>query len=535
MSQQGHDAQQSDVAVSDKQQQQQQQQDENSSEETDPLHLIDAADRSMALKHWDQAADEYAQALDILRETRQEDAPELAPVLHKYGKSLLEYAIATSGALGGGGGQQDAPMPSRKKSKQGNAKASSSKQPTPADPRFSFSGDADDDDDEEEDDEEGGPAGQAGAEEDDADDLSVAFSVLDLVRLIYDRILHPKSSDGAAEGQEDPNATLLTIQGQQWTAIKVKNELAEVLNDLGDVGLESENFQQASSDYDAALQLLSPQLHPHSRRLADAYLRLGLALEFHPESAKQATAVNYVESAANVLRSRLDALQRRSEVLAKAGGSSASEAREQAAAASVREEKAQQESVEDAANSDNKGKGKGPADEAAKEAVQPVERDDVVEMDEVRVEREITDVREMVTELESKLEDIKAAGAAPASGSAGPSGSSSSPFPAGGPVDAASAKAALQQAINDAFLGASTNSLATPSVPSGPVNDLSAMVKKKKRPAPEEAVVGEDGNGKGKGKGKGKDVSHAQPTLGDSDATAAAESNSAKRTKVDDE
>lgn len=48
------------------------------------------------------------------REEHEEDAPILAPIFHKYGHALLEHAIATSGALGGGGGgAKDAPMPSR--------------------------------------------------------------------------------------------------------------------------------------------------------------------------------------------------------------------------------------------------------------------------------------------------------------------------------------------------------------------------------------------------------------------------------------
>jgi hypothetical protein len=50
-------------------------------------------------------------------EQHSEDAPVLAPVLHRYGRCLLEHAIATSGALGGGGGAagaSEAPLPKRK-------------------------------------------------------------------------------------------------------------------------------------------------------------------------------------------------------------------------------------------------------------------------------------------------------------------------------------------------------------------------------------------------------------------------------------
>lgn len=451
-------------------------------ESVPPRRRLDDAERLMALKQWEQAADEYAQALDGLREEfPDEHSPQLAPVLHRYGRSLLEHAIATSGALGGGGGQQDAPMPVKKKksSKAASGEAgpsSSSSSAKPADPRFSFSGDADDDEEDEEEEE----AGAQGQEEEDEDDLSVAFAVLDLARIIYQKLL---DSDANAA-----SASLTTIQGQSWNHVRIKNELAEVLNDLGDVGLETENFQQASSDYETSLQLLSPLLHPHSRRLADAYLRLGLALEFHPEDKRQAEAPNYVQSAANTLRARLDALQRRREILQRGGSE---EARSQAAAAQLREEKAKEESAAEAGEGEGAAaaKGKGKGKEAVTSEGVPAERDDVAEMDEPRVERELKDVEEMIADLDAKLEDSNNNAAAAPNGA----GSSSS---AGGSALPDAAKQALQQAINEAFLGASTNSLAQPRAPAdGPVNDLSGMVRKKKRPA-----AAEEDTGKGKGK-----------------------------------
>lgn len=216
-------------------------------QDVSPKHLIDLADRAMALKQWDKAADDYAQALDGLKDDHEEDAPILAPILHRYGRSLLEHAIATSGALGGGGGQQEAPMPQRKPSNKAagsgegssNAVAGSSKQGAttskPADPRFSFSGDAEDDEEDEEDEGEA-QGGEAGAQDDD-DDLGVAFAVLDLARLVYQKLVRPEGSE-----TDDPTAKLETINGQVWDSVKVKSELAEVLNDLGDVGLESGEF-----------------------------------------------------------------------------------------------------------------------------------------------------------------------------------------------------------------------------------------------------------------------------------------------------
>lgn len=84
-------------------------------EELTAQQFLDESDRFMALKQWEKAADGYAQALELLQQDAEaEQAPELAPVLHRYGKCLLEYAIATSGALGGGG-SKEAPMPKKPK------------------------------------------------------------------------------------------------------------------------------------------------------------------------------------------------------------------------------------------------------------------------------------------------------------------------------------------------------------------------------------------------------------------------------------
>lgn len=497
-------------------------------EELTPQQFIDESDRFMALKQWEKAADGYAQALELLQETYGDDAPTLAPVLQRYGKCLLEYAIVTSGALGGGG-SKEAPMPQAPKKKtSGSAAAgsssSSSSAAKPSDPRFHFSGDADDDDDEEGEDAEGGDGAAQGDEDEEEDDLGVAFSILDLTRVIYQRVLRGGKSDPAA--QEDANATLETLSGETWGVVKIKSELAEVLNYLGDVGLESENFTQAASDYEGSLSLLSALLHPHSRRLADAYLRLGLALEFHPDAAKQSATSQHVQSAANTLRLRLEAVQTRRKTVQEQGDE---EARKQSAAAQVREEKA----LEESAAADAKGKGKSSTASAAAVVVEtPTHVDDVALMDALKLEREEKDLQEILAELDAKLQDISSSGSGAANADASGSTSSSAV-----PTDA---KAALQQAINDAFLGSSTNSAdgssgsagTTPfgasSSSSAPVNDLSSMVRKKKK---REVDEGEDAKGKGKDAQGASSSSAAAATNGEAVA-AADDERDAKKAKI---
>jgi HAT1-interacting factor 1 len=104
--------------------------------------------------------------------------------------------------------------------------AGSSKSNGKAAPRFVFGGDAEESDEEEE---AGATAakGENGEDEDD-DDLGLAFSILELARIGYEKAL-----------EAEKTATLKTIEGEEWNAVMIKSQLAEVLNHLADVGLES--------------------------------------------------------------------------------------------------------------------------------------------------------------------------------------------------------------------------------------------------------------------------------------------------------
>lgn len=196
--------------------------------------------------------------------------------------------------------------------------------------------------------------------------------------------------------------------------------------------------------------MLSPLLQAHSRRLADAHLRLGLALEFHPDMALRAKAERHVRAAIECLRVRQAALDARSKALA---SGEAAESSEKSGAGAVQ---ASEESAK------GKGKGKARADEDTK-----IEKDDIAEMSAEKVAAESKDVQEMTAELDAKLDEYKTA-------------------PPGSNLEAAD-RTTIEQAIGDAFLGASTNApfanAGSSSAASAPVNDLSSMVKKKRKDA----------------------------------------------------
>ena len=413
--------------------------------------LIDESKRHFALKEYSASSDKLAQALEQLNSEYAEDAEQLAPVFYLYGRSLLENFIVNSAALGGGGGSAPLPAPAAAPVASGSsskAAGSSSAGAVKNDPRFSFTGDAEDDDD---DDQEDGAPGAAAGDGDDEDDLQGAFTFLDLARVIYQRCLDSEA------------AKLTALDGQQWDKIRIQAELAEVMNLLGDVGLEAENFTQASADYKSSLDLLLPLLNPHSRRLADAHLRLGLALEFHPDVDRRKGAKAHVQAASDVLAARVAAIQ------ARIDNPSSSTA------------------------------------EALAEASANTEKDDLADLrDEAALQKELKDVREMKKELDTKLEEYDTEdGQAQLNGEPDLTGVLGLPAEAGKGL---SAKDALQQAIKDAFLGAQAEDAelnpftgaAKSAAADAPVNNLSSMVKRKKKPEGDETEPAANGDGESK-------------------------------------
>ncbi|KAI3625459.1 hypothetical protein CBS9595_000820 [Malassezia furfur] len=353
----------------------------------------------------DSAADQVKVQLDEAnrcfalkkRDSYDEDAPELAPVLHLYGRALLEHFIKVGGALGTGGAVDapslSEPLPPTEKCEVGadddvTSKATGKRKATDA-------------------------ADQAQEEEEEEeDDLAVAFTVLDLSRVIFERILgtsasQPASSkDAAARTKHDVH--LVTLTGDTLDERDLVIELGEVYNDLGDVGLESE-------DYASSLRVLAPLLLPYSRRLSDAHLRLGLALEFHPNNERRSEAISHIEQALHVLQRRLVELEK---------------------------------------------------DEVpALEGKLVSERDNLAAMDSDQRKREIRDVKEVLKDVELKLDEMKS-------------------NPAALKEDGRLSNPELEATIREAFLNAAQSALGestTKVQPNQPVNDLSTRVKKKKK------------------------------------------------------
>ncbi|BGP56357.1 hypothetical protein JCM8202_000367 [Rhodotorula sphaerocarpa] len=263
--------------------------------------------RALALKHWSDACDCLAQAVEHATSQHGDLAPENVEPLILYGKALLGSAIAQSAVLGGA-----APAPAPEAAPEAQSTATGSAGPSsgagagaPAastkdsKPNFHFGGDAEDDDEQDEEDGEGAGEGQ-GDEDGDGegapggdreDDLESAFQVLDMARATLEKEI----------------ASLPAKQGDDGLMAK-KERLAEVHRLLGDVATESEQFDSAVDEYTSALDLLSALYAPSNRALSELHMLIALALDFVPNGNDR--AVSHAERAKKVLLLKLDELER---------------------------------------------------------------------------------------------------------------------------------------------------------------------------------------------------------------------------------
>ncbi|KAF8932873.1 hypothetical protein BGZ58_006749 [Dissophora ornata] len=242
--------------------------------------LNDVGAKAFALQDYELAVEKFGLASEMLGQVYGETNPKCADTLFMYGKALLEHAIQQSSVLGG--------TVTDKKSKDeleavvaaatgGSSAGGSSSAAAPSNPRFVFEGD-DDDDEEEDDEEDGGASGEAGEGEEGQDDFAVAWDVLDLARVLYHR------------------------RGTEEALLK----LGDVHIALGDVSLESENFEQAVADFREAIAVKEARLDPDDRQLAEAHYKLALALEYSPTESDMAH--EHINKAITVLRSRIEKL-----------------------------------------------------------------------------------------------------------------------------------------------------------------------------------------------------------------------------------
>ncbi|EPE05466.1 histone h1-binding protein [Ophiostoma piceae UAMH 11346] len=250
-------------------------------------------------KNYEEAAEVYARAAEMQAEINGEMAPENAEILFLYGRALFKVGQSKSDVLGGKApetdgakGKKKADSKPEKKSDGGiiagaiSAAGSKDSEPSgPTDakkPLFQFSGDeewdASDDDDED-----AGENGEGEDDEEEDDDLAVAFEVLDLSRVLFEKKLEETKANGedAATEKEpkgkEPAADTKTITGPLRHILE---RLADTHDLLAEISLENERYPNAIVDSRASLSYKKQFLPEESELIAEAHFKLSLALEF---------------------------------------------------------------------------------------------------------------------------------------------------------------------------------------------------------------------------------------------------------------
>ncbi|KAJ3320172.1 hypothetical protein HDV06_005649 [Boothiomyces sp. JEL0866] len=223
----------------------------NSMTLNDAYILIQEGTQALALGIYDDAAEKLAIAVEVQVKHLGQYALEVAPTFYLYGKALLAVGAQKNSVLGE---KADQPVQEQKISN----------------PNFSFQGDEEDLDDDE---------GKVLDEIElpPADDLELAWENLDVARLIFSSQTDEKSI----------------------------HQLAEVHLSLGDVSLESENFEQATKDYETALALKKEHFANNHRELAEAHFKLALSFEY---SELNEEACEQVNLAMEALHKRIEEL-----------------------------------------------------------------------------------------------------------------------------------------------------------------------------------------------------------------------------------
>ena len=235
------------------------------------VSLADLSAKAAALyvhKQYEDASEVYAQAAEMQAEMNGEMSPENAEILFLYGRALFKVGQGKSDVLGGKAPEtKKQPKPTKAAtSKNGSAPATGSKKnggaeavgdaaaqgaadqenegskPEQKKALFQFQGDENFTDSEEEE-EEGEGEGEE-EEEGEEDDLAVAFEILDLSRLLFNKRLEDIQAEG--EAQQGKGKEVAETGNGSATVKHIKERLADTHDLLAEISLENERYVAGS-------------------------------------------------------------------------------------------------------------------------------------------------------------------------------------------------------------------------------------------------------------------------------------------------
>lgn len=234
-------------------------------------NLIIEGSKNYALKKYDQASENFSEACEIHAKTYGEDNPTL---LFLYGRSMFQIGVGKSEVFGG----------SRDSDTNPPKKESSPKESGNQDSNFQLADDVEEDDDDDDDDDQ--------EQEEEQSDFEIAWDTLDSARYLFLSAIEKLREDEKNNMDEINNLEI---------------KLAETFDILGEVSLESENFEQASKDFYDSLQLKKKIYPITSPLISEAHFKLSLAYEFLPEESSKQKAIDQMELAIESVNKRLEA------------------------------------------------------------------------------------------------------------------------------------------------------------------------------------------------------------------------------------
>ncbi|KAI5248931.1 hypothetical protein E4T43_01141 [Aureobasidium subglaciale] len=272
--------------------------------QVDLAKLQAAATKEYSLKNYAQASEFYSQASELQMQLNGEMSLDNADLLYQYGRCLYHLAVSKSDVLGNKVAGSGEPQKKKRKTKSSHdalkdddqkmaeevvgavveekdGPATKKEDDSASKPFFQITGDENWTDSEDE----GDDAEAGDGEDEDDDDFAIAYEILDIARVLLTRKLDtiPQHLDGKGKGKE----TLV----ENPEARTVMDRLADTHDLQSELSMENENFPEAVAEGRSALAL-KEKLYPlESSLLAEAHFKLALAMEFASVTTTNSEAV----------------------------------------------------------------------------------------------------------------------------------------------------------------------------------------------------------------------------------------------------
>uniref|UniRef100_A0A8W8IJ41 Nuclear autoantigenic sperm protein n=1 Tax=Magallana gigas TaxID=29159 RepID=A0A8W8IJ41_MAGGI len=214
------------------------------------ITMLAQGKRNMVCGEIPNAVNQFQEACKVLAKAYGETAKECAEAYFYYGQSLLDLARMETGVLGNalqGEGEEE-------EEGEGDEEGEDEGE-TGGEGDTAEEGETAEEGDTAEESQEETEGGEKKENPDDISNLQLAWEMLELAKVIYLK-------------EEDK---------------KSKLKAAESFLKLGEISLETENYEQALSDFQECLKIQEAELEPDDRLLAETHYQLGLAHGFNKQ------------------------------------------------------------------------------------------------------------------------------------------------------------------------------------------------------------------------------------------------------------